>query len=192
MKFDKNKKLSTGEVGRLCGATTASVNNWIKSKKIKAYNTPGGQYRILIKDLIEFIRKNNMPIPEELKDFIKKRVLVIDNDKSEIKIIKEIISKINVGVELSIYQQEYEGLIALGELKPDIIFVSIGLLKNKIFNIYESIKSNKALKMSTIFIIDENDFSSKEKFYPYDNDEILKKPLSIDKLEDKLKKVLIL
>lgn len=192
MKLDKNKKLSTGEVGRLCGATTASVNNWIKGKKIKAYNTPGGQYRILVKDLIEFIRKNNMPIPEELKDFIKKRILIIDKDKSNTEFLKEIVKKINIEIEISVYKDEYDGLIAVGELKPDLIFLNIAIFKEKIFNIYESIKSNKALKITTIFIIDENDFSSKEKFYPYDNDEIIKKPLSISRLEEKLKKILIL
>lgn len=193
MKFDKNKKLSTGEVARLCGATTASVNNWIKSKKIKAYNTPGGQYRILVKDLIKFIRQNNMPVPEELKDLIKKRILIIDNDKTNLQILKRSINEIPLHMDIYTTCEKYSALITLGDMKPDVLFLNYELYGNDTEKIYESIKHFESLSRTIIFIIDggmpyHKNYSGKIQLY--NDDEFIEKPLSIEKIKNILQKTL--
>ena len=54
------------EVSKLCSVTVPTVTNWVEEKILPAYKTPGGHRRIKREDLINFLKKYNMPIPKEL------------------------------------------------------------------------------------------------------------------------------
>jgi len=190
MENEFEKTLSTGEVARLCHATTASVNNWIKNNKIKAYNTPGGQYRILVKDLLAFIKDNNMPIPAELKKFFGKKVLIIDDDPNTVDMLKEVVEMTRDDCEIYIANDGYAGLIKAGETAPDIIFLDIQLPKIDGFEVCEKIKSNSANKNTKIFILSAfvQNKEYEAKFKQCKADEILAKPTEISKLQALLEK----
>src|SRR5215510_7260636 len=56
------------EVANICGVVNQTAINWIRSGHIKAFTTPGGQYRIYAKDLAAFLDKRGMAVSgEELK-----------------------------------------------------------------------------------------------------------------------------
>ncbi len=190
MIIEKNKKLSTGEVARLCSATTASVNNWIKSNKIRAYNTPGGQYRILIEDLIQFIIENNMPIPEELKELIKRKILIIDDDNSNINILRDTIEKISDHIEISVSNDGYEALIKAGNIKPDIIFLNSIMSHIDTNRMYENLRSSEILKRTIIIIIEHNNYQKSKSILITKPDEKIEKPLVINKIKTLLQKTL--
>ena len=193
MERELEKAISTGEVARLCNATTASVNNWIKNKKIIAYNTPGGQYRILVKDLLKFIRENNMPVPYELKKFFGKKVLVIDDDPETVAMLSEVASMVREDSEILIAQDGYDGLLKAGETKPDLIFLDINLPKLDGFEVCDKIKSNEANKASVVFVISayvgNKDF--KDKFELCKADKIFAKPVDITELKGHVEAVLL-
>jgi excisionase family DNA binding protein len=52
--------LSTGRAARFCYVTSETILNWIRSGELKAQRTAGGQYRIRIEDLREFMARNGM------------------------------------------------------------------------------------------------------------------------------------
>ncbi len=52
--------LSTGQAARYCYVTSYSIVNWIRTGKLKAQKTVGGQFRIRVDDLRQFMRENNM------------------------------------------------------------------------------------------------------------------------------------
>jgi excisionase family DNA binding protein len=54
------KIFSALEVAKLCGVVNQTAINWIKNGHLKAFTTPGGQYRIYAKDLSEFLDKRGM------------------------------------------------------------------------------------------------------------------------------------
>ena len=60
MTEDKSKALSTGQVARYCYVTSYTIVNWIKSGRLKAHRTAGGQYRVLVSDLRRFLLTNSM------------------------------------------------------------------------------------------------------------------------------------
>ena len=190
MENEFEKTLSTGEVARLCHATTASVNNWIKNNKIKAYNTPGGQYRILIKDLLTFIKDNNMPIPGELKKYFGKKVLIIDDDPNTVEMLKDVVEMTRDDCEILIANDGYAGLIKAGEFAPDIIFLDIQLPKIDGFEVCEKIKSNASNKHTKIFILSAfvQNKEYQHKFNSCKADEVLGKPCEIKKLQSLLEK----
>jgi two-component system, OmpR family, response regulator len=193
MERELEKAISTGEVARLCNATTASVNNWIKNNKITAYNTPGGQYRILIKDLLKFIRENNMPVPYELKKFFGKKVLIIDDDPETVDMLTEVAMMVREDLEILVANDGYDGLLKAGESKPDLIFLDINLPKLDGFEVCEKIKSNPSNQGSNIFIISAY-VGNKEFTEKLDNclaDKIFTKPVEIAELKNDVETVLL-
>jgi len=48
------------EVANICGVVNQTAINWIRSGHLKAFTTPGGQYRIYAKDLAAFLDKRGM------------------------------------------------------------------------------------------------------------------------------------
>jgi excisionase family DNA binding protein len=53
--------LSTRDVAEMYSVTSATVLNWIRAGKLKAYATPGGHYRISRQDLEDFSRAFRLP-----------------------------------------------------------------------------------------------------------------------------------
>jgi excisionase family DNA binding protein len=53
------------EVANICGVVNQTTINWIRNGHLKAFTTPGGQYRIYAKDLAAFLAKRGMGASEE-------------------------------------------------------------------------------------------------------------------------------
>lgn len=56
----KNIGLSTGKAAKYCLVTPDTIVNWIKKNRIIARKTMGGQYRILVQDLRNFMIRNGL------------------------------------------------------------------------------------------------------------------------------------
>ena len=75
------------EVARLCGVVNQTAINWIRKQHLKAFNTPGGQFRVCPKDLLEFMRSRSFKIPPELlrvcygESYVSKSLLIVDDDR---------------------------------------------------------------------------------------------------------------
>ncbi|MDR0475891.1 MAG: helix-turn-helix domain-containing protein [Treponema sp.] len=54
------KIFSALEVANICGVVNQTAINWIKNGHLKAFTTPGGQYRIYAKDLAAFLDTRGM------------------------------------------------------------------------------------------------------------------------------------
>jgi excisionase family DNA binding protein len=54
------------EVANICGVVNQTAINWIRNGHLKAFTTPGGQYRIYAKDLAAFLDKRGMSTSGEV------------------------------------------------------------------------------------------------------------------------------
>lgn len=190
--MDTDKTFSTGDVAKYCNATTASVNNWIKNNKIKAYTTPGGQYRILLKDLIEFIKKNNMPVPNELKKYLQKGVLIIDDDHKIVEILQTLVKITDSDANIYVANDGYEGLMMAGDLKPNLIFLDLQLPEIDGFEVCEKIKTSAHGTDIKIIIISAflGQDKFKDKLKECKADEIIEKPFVMERLKEKIRELL--
>jgi excisionase family DNA binding protein len=128
-----SKKLrifSALEVANLCGVVNQTAINWIRSGYLKAFMTPGGQYRIYLEDLLAFLEERNMKIPPELEtgtDVDWSRIAIIDDDRMLNDVIKKFIEKGNSRFTID---QAYDGFQAgalLTEKRPGFIILDIDL-----------------------------------------------------------------
>ncbi|MEL3902419.1 response regulator [Treponema phagedenis] len=73
------------EVADMCGVVNQTAINWIRNGYLKAFNTPGGQYRVYKEDFLDFIKERGMKIPEGLLDEEDvphwNSLIIIDDDK---------------------------------------------------------------------------------------------------------------
>jgi excisionase family DNA binding protein len=73
--------LNTRDVARMYQVTSATVLNWIRSGKLRAYTTPGGHYRVAREDLDTFSRLYGPP-PNAGTSPLGLRVLLVACDGS--------------------------------------------------------------------------------------------------------------
>lgn len=59
--------LTTGQVGVICGVTPQTVINWIEGGKFSFTRLGRGPRRIPAGQVLDFLKKNNAPIPDWLK-----------------------------------------------------------------------------------------------------------------------------
>ena len=64
----KRPVYSALEVARLCGVVNQTAINWINSGHLKAFKTPGGQYRVYPEDLADFMAIRKMQVSQEIAE----------------------------------------------------------------------------------------------------------------------------
>jgi excisionase family DNA binding protein len=62
--IDHLRALTTGQAAKYCFVTADTIANWIRSGLLRAQRTAGGQYRILIGDLREFMISQGMTVDQ--------------------------------------------------------------------------------------------------------------------------------
>src|SRR3989339_475887 len=193
--------LTTFQVSKLLHVDITTVIDWIDSGKIPAYKTPGGHRRIEIKDLLEFLKKYRMPIPEELSTAVDvqknqiikqpqnniKKILIVDDDKSILKYISIVIKKYFNNIEIEL---ETEGFLAgkkIVEFKPDLLILDIRLPGMDGFEVLKQLKKEK---MKIIVITAFPTKLIREKIITAGADGYLIKPFTAEELKQKVENLL--
>lgn len=61
------KPLTSGQAASLCGVSPRTITVWCDKGKLKYYRLPlSKDRRIYVRDLVDFMRKNSIPIPSEI------------------------------------------------------------------------------------------------------------------------------
>jgi len=124
-KESKVKTFSALEVANICGVVNQTVINWVKRGHLKAFVTPGGQYRIYSEYLIRFLQQRKMKIPEELLAFVKeKKILIADADESFLRLLKEKIAQNYPGYNIFTSSNGFDTGLLIATKNPDYIIVS--------------------------------------------------------------------
>lgn len=77
----EKQTLTTGEVAKYCGVNFRTVIRWIERGHLDAYKLPGrGDNRIPVESFISFLKKNNIPVPEELSPNSYTLLLLVSDD----------------------------------------------------------------------------------------------------------------
>ncbi|AEJ18634.1 response regulator [Gracilinema caldarium] len=128
----KIRIFSALEVANICGVVNQTAINWIRNGYLKAFTTPGGQYRVYAEDLKSFLDERGMRIPDELSALMQdevewKSVLIVDDDKDLNDLMKKYLEK-KLG-DYIVYQafDGFEAGKALADYRPGFIFLDIDL-----------------------------------------------------------------
>lgn len=146
------KIYTTYQIGKFCQVNIRTVIRWIETGKLKAYSTPGGHRRVKWSDLITFLTQNKMPIPRELEEAKKKKILLVDNDADFLKTATEILEKIP-DTEVQTTSSGFDAGILVAEWLPDLIILDFFIPELDGFAVTKRIRENPRLKKIPIIAV---------------------------------------
>ncbi len=120
------------ETANLCGVVNQTAINWIKSGHLKAFTTPGGQFRIYAEDLISFLEERSMRIPPELTTEVNAEVdaglaLIVDDDTDLNTILKRMIERKIPDLRVVQAFDGFEAGRIIAEKHPALVFLDVDL-----------------------------------------------------------------
>ncbi len=187
---DINKKpYTTGEVASLCNVTINAVKKWIAAKKIKAFRTPGGHYRINREDFLDFLTRYKLDIKDALFPD-KKRVLIVDDEQEIVDYIKGAIESMGVDCEIETACDGYEALIRVGQFRPFLLILDIRMPKIDGFEVCSRIKGDASTSGIRILAVTAYGREDKEKMLSCGADECLFKPLKLKEFQTQVLRLL--
>lgn len=137
------KPLSVGQVADVCRVSKKTVLNWIYDGALKAFTTYGGHYRVWPLDLRRFVKDTGMDIQFDFVDDRRSKILIIDDDKEYTSILKIAIEQELANAEVFSTDDGYEGLLLIGEVKPQLVILDLRMPKVDGFQVLELLKSRK-------------------------------------------------
>lgn len=185
------------EVANICGVVNQTAINWIRSEHLKAFKTPGGQFRVYLDDLIDFMEKRNMRVPQHLKELYEEgsseqaSVLIVDDDKGLNSVIAKFLEKSH---EKLVVYQAFDGFEAGAQFvdkKPRCVLLDLDLPGVNGFELCKKIKNSEDYGKPLVCIITALEDESLEKeLKEMGAVDFFSKPLDLVKLAERVKKLL--
>ena len=139
------KLLSTLDISRMLGVAIASVAKWVDQNHLKAGKTPGGHRRVLVEDLLDFLHRQNLPIPAELLPS-KPVVLVVDDEVEVTAWIAEEISGEFPECEVHQVHDGYSAGELVASLKPSVVLLDLHMQGMDGYEVCRRIKAREDTK----------------------------------------------
>lgn len=190
-KNDKPEVFSALEVANICGVVNQTAINWIKGGHLKAFTTPGGQYRVYPDDLALFMKSRNMRIPEELNEkcsspvVFKQSVLIVDDDKGLNCVIARFLQKKYENSGLKIFQafDGFEAGVLMTQNQPGILILDLDLPGVDGFSLCKKIRENESFGKPIIVVVTAlEDSSVEQRVKELGVNYFFKKPLNLNEL----------
>ena len=186
------------EVANICGVVNQTAINWIRSNYLKAFKTPGGQFRVYPDDLADFMMSRNMRVPAELieqctkKDSIASRsILIVDDDTGFNTVMAKFIEKKFDAIQV---YQAFDGFDAgsqMAEKRPKCVILDLDLPGVDGFDLSRRIHESETFgKPSVIIVTALQDPDIEKKCMDLGVSRFFKKPINFPELVEAIKKVL--
>jgi excisionase family DNA binding protein len=139
------------EIAKFFSVNRATVVNWVNSGKLVAYETVGGHYRVMRKDIIDFARKRTLPLPDEFKS-AKYRILIVDDEKNVVKSVKMVLEGMGIDLEIETAYDGFEGGMKVSQFLPHLVILDAIMPGADGDRVVRLIRGNEALKDIKILI----------------------------------------
>lgn len=183
------KTYSTFDIARMLDVVPGTVANWVDSGRLKAFSTLGGHRRISRENLLVFLKKNALPIPDILADSSgKKKILVVEDDVKLLKLVVKALKRFRDFELLTAADGFQAGQLMEGR-KPDLVVLDLMLPDINGFKVCELIKArNKKARVIAMTGYDSEDI--KRKILDAGADAYLIKPFQFKTLFEQVENLL--
>ena len=196
-KTDKKIRIfSALEVANICGVVNQTAINWIKNGYLKAFTTPGGQYRVYSEDLVNFLHSRGMRMPEELQRVLEEQlevdtVLIVDDDRDLNNLVHQYLSKKHPDFDVFQAFDGFEAGRMLAEKKPGLVVLDIDLPGVNGHKLARSIKDASGVTKPLIIAVSGlDDPAEQEAILKEGADAFMAKPLELDGLDSKIQELI--
>lgn len=186
----KVRIFSALEVANICGVVNQTAINWIKNGYLKAFTTPGGQYRVYAEDLVDFLQSRGMRMPEELQRILEEQqsidtVVIVDDDRELNDMVKHYLEKQYPSFTVHQAFDGFEAGRVIAETKPGLILLDIDLPGVDGHKLCQDIKKDPSFNNPTVLSISGlDDPAEREQILKDGADEFLPKPIDLERLAE--------
>jgi len=117
--------MTTREAGESLGVAVRTVQLWVEAGVLPAWRTAGGHRRIArsaVEKLMAERQQDLAPVlPEQSGNSPAFRLLLVEDDPLQMKLFRGVVSSWNFPVELLTASNGFEGLVRIGEMRPDLV-----------------------------------------------------------------------
>jgi excisionase family DNA binding protein len=188
-KTDRRVRIfSALEVANLCGVVNQTAINWIKTGHLKAFTTPGGQFRVYAEDLISFLEDRSMRIPPELNVEVNSEVdasliLIVDDDHDLNTILKRMLERKLPDISVAQAFDGFEAGRIIAERHPGLVFLDFDLPGINGKSLCMRIRSDPSIGMPSVISMTGIDTPEmKQEMLAVGADDFFGKPLDFDKV----------
>ncbi len=194
----KEKKVrifSALEVADICGVVNQTAINWIKNGFLKAFMTPGGQYRVYAEDLLAFLSSRGMRVPVELLEKsdegpIWDRILIVDDDENINTLMKRYLTRRMPGATVLQAFDGFEAGKQISDARPGVIVLDISLPGIDGHHLSRRIKEDPGLGSPIIVAITGlTDDDMEATVISEGADAFFHKPLDLEKLHERIEEL---
>jgi len=184
----KVRIFSALEVANICGVVNQTAINWIRNGYLKAFTTPGGQYRVYAEDLMSFLETRGMRVPDELSELLKddvfwSSILVVDDDQELNGLLKRWFEKKLPSFNIHQAFDGFEAGRAIAENRPGFIILDIDLPGIDGHKLCRRIKEDASFGKPFVIAVTGLDIpEEKSAIIPDGADAFFSKPLDFDSL----------
>jgi two-component system, OmpR family, response regulator len=170
---------TTFEISQICGVNPTTVQNWVKGKKLRAFQTPGGHRRVSREDLVAFMKEFGMPLPAELAQD-PPLVLIVDDESDILDMLEALMKSGDDDVRVVKAQNGVDALLMIGETKPDLLILDIMMPGMNGYEVCKKLKTSAGTQSIKIVAISgDHNPAVKERILSSGADLFFTKPLEI-------------
>jgi len=183
------------EVARVCGVVNQTAINWIKNGHLKAFQTPGGQYRVYAEDLVAFLTSRGMRVPADLAEGEavqpdRDLVLIVDDDPQINTLLLRFLQKKGPSRKILQAFDGFEAGRLISERRPEALILDIGLPGIDGHGLCRRIKQDATLARPVIVAISGLDQGAEGAAIIEEGaDAFFAKPLDLEGLEARLREL---
>ncbi|MDY0351000.1 MAG: hypothetical protein RBR09_07090 [Desulfobulbaceae bacterium] len=192
----KKRALSLEQIATLCGVSPGRVSRWIEKKGLQTLSSEGTEDMVLQADLIDFLVKYNMPIPDSIMPFQAKKILFIYSNFSDERLFIRFLVHF-----LGQLKKEQRNLIAdhvaygpdakmkVMVFKPDLILLDMMENNREAIAMIRQIKNTEEFSSIRLVAITDAGLPGREKegFRRHGIDEVVSNSTEINQLVRKLR-----
>lgn len=184
------------EAAKRCAVGRTTMWRWVKSGKVKAVATPGGQHRIWKSDLQFLLSQLESPATSDPKKMahekpsraLPARVLVVDDDASMRKMLIRILQK--HGFQTDVAVDGFEAGLKVMDFNSHVIVLDLVMPGMDGFEVCKRIKENPATSHIKVLAVSGYDTpENREKILKAGADGFLAKPVDNEAFLDEVRRL---
>ena len=121
--------MTTREAGETLGVAVRTVQLWVEAGVLPAWRTAGGHRRIArsaVEKLMAERQHDLAPISNQVDPVLYSlRLLLVEDDPLLLRLFTGVVAGWNFPVELTTATNGFEGLVRIGEMRPDIVVTDL-------------------------------------------------------------------
>jgi len=173
--------LKPKEVAKLLRVEPGTVRLWTQDGRLRATTTAGGHRRFSYRDVEMFAREHNIALPSHAGDAL--RVLVVDDDKRVVRMIKNMLVSSDAEIQVEIALDGFAAGQTVEKFQPHVIILDLIMPGVDGYQLCKSLQSEPATAdIRIIAITGDLDPGASSRIVKLGAEVCLAKPLKKDTL----------